>query len=121
MHGNETSAELGHLRTADRGLEPLPMMERCIPVVDRRMIATERDLKIIALGEAYGGSLHFDIEARCSWRAGTGVRSGREAQFAKKTDPGRQGGTEVEYELALLEAAMRVEEGSSSETSRRTM
>src|SRR6266404_5884693 len=116
MHRDEATTELGHLRTTDCGLEPLSMMERRVPVVDGRVIATERDFKIVALRKPYRGSLHFSIEPGCGRRARPGVRPGREAEFAKEAHPRGECGTEVECELALLEAGVRIELTSGSET-----
>src|SRR5207245_5206667 len=41
VHRNEPAAELNHLRPADRGLQPLAMMEFRIPVIDRSVVAAE--------------------------------------------------------------------------------
>ena len=43
----ETAAELRHFRAADGGLQPLAMMERGIPIIDRRVVPAEGELEAI--------------------------------------------------------------------------
>src|SRR5262249_46465014 len=41
VHRQEATAKLNHLRPGDRGLQPLTVMERRVPVVDWRVVAAE--------------------------------------------------------------------------------
>ena len=84
------------------------MVECGVPVVDGRMVAAEGDLQVVALIKTDNRSLDFRIESGRRWAADTGVRSGRQAEFAKKTHSWRKGRTEVERELSLLETGMRI-------------
>jgi hypothetical protein len=59
MDGNEGSTELYHFRSADRGLQPVAMMEGSVPVTDWRMKAPERDLEVVIVVVSDEGSLHF--------------------------------------------------------------
>ena len=47
MHGDEGSAELHHLRTADSGLKPSSMVEGRVPITNGCVVFTERNFKVI--------------------------------------------------------------------------
>src|SRR5207248_6386396 len=42
VHGNQASAKLDHVWTADRSLQPCAVMELSVPIVDRSVITAER-------------------------------------------------------------------------------
>ena len=107
VHRQELAAELDHLRPADRRLQPLAVMEGGVPVVDRRVIAAERHLELIALVEPHDHALDFDVESRRRRRAGAGVGPRGEADLAEERDARRQLRRHVQHELAEAEALGR--------------
>src|SRR5439155_13579449 len=105
MHRNEFPAELNYLRPADRRLQPLSMVKRGVPPVDRRVIAAEGRLQLVAVIEPDDDAFDFRVEAGRGRRAGARVRPGGERQFAENIHARRQGCREMEHELSFAEPA----------------
>ena len=77
MDRNEGSAKLDHLRPADRGLQPSPMVKGSIPVTERGVIFPERDLEVIIVVVTNNGPFYLHV-ITC-WPS-------REAKFSEVAD-----------------------------------
>ena len=75
VDGNESSAELRHFGPADRRLQPLAVVKRGVPPVDRRVITPERHLQLVALVEPDDGALDLGVESRRRRVAGAAHRA----------------------------------------------
>ena len=84
----------------------MAMVKLGVPVVDRGMVAAERNLKIIVLLEPDNTALHFDVEASGWGRARSGVGPGGQAQFTKDSHLLGKIGVEVQDELPFVKSAL---------------
>ena len=103
MHREQASAELDHLRPGDGRLQPLTVMERCVPEIDRRVITTERHLQSIAPIEPEDHAFDFCVEAARWGGAGSCIGSRRQADLTEKGDARRKFRRHVQDELPLGE------------------
>src|SRR5439155_13549072 len=106
MDGQEAAAELHHLWTADRGLQPCAVMKCLVPIIDGRVIAAKRHFEVIVLLKLNDAALYFNVEAGCGWRSGARVGSRRQTQLAEEAYLRGERGVHVQHELAFVEAAM---------------
>ena len=79
------------------------MVELRVPIADRRVIATEGKLEMVALVVADQAALHLDIETGGRGGAGAGIGAGRHADFPEVRHVGRERGADVGDELSLIE------------------
>ena len=97
MYWGECSAELDHLRPDDRCLQPGPMVEGGVPISNRCMKLTERDLEVIVVVETHKGTLYTHV---------VGVRLRREGHFPEVADLSRKSGCEVQHKLSHVETTV---------------
>src|SRR5215471_9473008 len=91
-------------------------MERCVPVIDWRVITPEGDLEEIVGVITDDQALHFGVKSGRWRRAGARIRTRGQAELAEDGDLRRQGGSEVQHELAFLKAAVLVQHRLRSES-----
>src|SRR5690242_20296358 len=116
MDRNEAAAELRHFRAADRCLQPLPVMERRVPVVDGSMIPAEREFEAVVRVVTDDQALHFGIETRGGRGARACIGARRQAQFPEYRNLRRKSAAQVQDKLALLETRVRLQQRLRSET-----
>src|SRR5205085_8025413 len=91
------------------------------PVIDGSVIAPEGNFEIVVEIVADDEPLDLRVEAGGGRRTGAGVGSRGHADLAKYVDFGRQGGAEMQRELAFLKPGVPAQQGLGAETTRRPM
>ena len=92
VNGHDEAAELHSLRTPDRGLQPGAMVKSRVPVAERRVITTPRELELIGEVVPYKQPLNLELE--------TFVLAGRCGQLGKRAESLINLKIELPYSLA---------------------
>jgi hypothetical protein len=106
VYWDETASELNHLGPADGRLQPLSVVVRGVPVIDRRVISAERELEIVVEVVADDQALDFDIKPRSGRRPGSGIATRGERDLAEETNLGGESRDQMQRRLPELESAM---------------
>src|SRR5258707_13594102 len=86
VNRDEAAAEHHHFGAADGGLQPGAVMESGVPIINRRMIAAERNLQMVVLFEADDTAFHLNVEAGRGGGTEAGIAAGGKADFSEEVD-----------------------------------
>src|SRR5262245_12793381 len=93
-------------------------MERRVPIIDRRVIAPERELGVVVDVIPHDYALDFRVEASRRRRSRAGIGARREAQLSEQAHLRRKRRAEVQRELSFLKSAVRAEQALRAEARR---
>src|SRR5438132_7427317 len=105
MHRNEIASEARHLRAADGRLQPLAVVKRRVPVVDRGVIAADGKLQLIVVIVSQDRALDLRAE-RMRIAGGRRTRKSGDTDLREVTPARGQRGDAVQHELSLGESAV---------------